>query len=117
MDGDAFFDGFSRACGRGRFEGRIVAARVGGTIWHRDQHGHQLGTAFSGNGKVAPGQMGGHKPKAIAGEHEVFLGAASGSGFTCAGSWARSPSAASRPTTDGLKVVPAEKLSFKKNRG
>ncbi len=28
---------------------------------------------FQATGSVAPGQMGGHKPKAIAGEHHVFL--------------------------------------------
>jgi putative transposase len=28
---------------------------------------------FQETGSVAPGQMGGHKPKAIAGEHHVFL--------------------------------------------
>ena len=28
---------------------------------------------FQDTGSVAPGQMGGHKPKAIAGEHQVFL--------------------------------------------
>ena len=28
---------------------------------------------FQAAGSVAPGQMGGHKPKAIAGEHHVFL--------------------------------------------
>jgi transposase len=28
---------------------------------------------FQDTGRVAPGQMGGHKPKAIRGEHEVFL--------------------------------------------
>ena len=29
---------------------------------------------FQATGSVAPGQIGGHKPKAIAGEHHVFLG-------------------------------------------
>ena len=67
-------------------------------------------------GSVAPGQMGGHKPKAIAGEHAAFLGRRVREGaFTLRGLVAE---LAER----GLKVdyrsvwnfVHAEKLSFKK---
>ena len=70
-------------------------------------------------GSVAPGQMGGHKPKAIAGEHHVFLAQrVQEGGFTLRG-------LVSELAERGLKVdyrsvwnfVHAEKLSFKKNCG
>jgi putative transposase len=70
-------------------------------------------------GSVAPGQMGGHRPKAISGEHRVWLLARTKErDFTLRGLVAE---LAGR----GLKVdyrtvwnfVHAEKLSFKKNRG
>jgi len=70
-------------------------------------------------GSVAPGQMGGHKPKAIAGEHRVWLlQRIQEKDFTLRGLVAE---LAER----GLKVdyrsvwnfVHAEKLSFKKKRG
>ena len=69
-------------------------------------------------GSVAPGQMGGHKPKAIAGEHRIWLlDRIKAKDFTLRGLVAE---LAER----GLKVdyrsvwefVHAEKLSFKKNR-
>jgi transposase len=69
-------------------------------------------------GSVAPGQMGGHKPKAIRGEHEVWLRERLGNGdFSLRGLVAELGER-------GLKVdyhtvwdfVHAEKLSFKKNR-
>jgi transposase len=68
-------------------------------------------------GSVAPGQMGGHKPKAIAGEYRSWLLERIKSDFTLRGLVAE---LAGR----GLKVdyrsvwefVHAEKLSFKKNR-
>jgi putative transposase len=69
-------------------------------------------------GSVAPGQMGGHKPKAIAGEHRAWLlQRAKEKDFTLRGLVAE---LAER----GLKVdyrsvwnfVHAEKLSFKKKR-
>jgi transposase len=72
---------------------------------------------FQATGSVAPGQMGGRKPKAIAGEHAVFLSRRIRDGaFTLRGLVAE---LAER----GLKVdyrsvwnfVHAEKLSFKKN--
>jgi putative transposase len=48
-------------------------------------------------GSVAPGQMGGHKPKAIQGEHEAWLRHRLGSGISrCAASSPSSPRAASR---------------------
>ena len=70
-------------------------------------------------GSVAPGKMGGHKPKAIAGEHRAWLlQRARDRDFTLRGLVAE---LAER----GLKVdyrsvwnfVHAEKLSFKKKRG
>ena len=69
-------------------------------------------------GSVAPGQMGGHKPKAIAGEYRSWLLERIKSDFTLRGLVAE---LAGR----GLKVdyrsvwefVHAEKLSFKKKRG
>jgi len=70
-------------------------------------------------GSVEPGQMGGHKPKAISGEHQVFVLQRIRDGdFTLRGLVAE---LAER----GLKVdyrsvwefVHAEKLSFKKKRG
>lgn len=68
-------------------------------------------------GSVAPGQMGGHKPKAIAGTHRIWLLDRIKADFTLRGLVAE---LAER----GLKVdyrsvwefVHAEKLSFKKNR-
>ena len=74
---------------------------------------------FRETGSVAPGQMGGHKPKAIVGEHHTFLvRRIREGGFTLRGLVAE---LAER----GLKVdyravwnfVHAEKVSFKKNRG
>jgi transposase len=71
---------------------------------------------FKATGSVAPGQMGGHKPKAIRGEHETWLRARlRGANFTLRGLVAE---LAGR----GLEVdyhtvwnfVHAEKLSFKK---
>jgi putative transposase len=70
-------------------------------------------------GSVAPGQMGGHKPRAISGEHRLWLLQRIKEGdFTLR---ARVGELADR----GLKVdyrsvwefVHAEKLSFKKKRG
>ena len=60
---------------------RVVAAIEGGMS--RNQAAKQFGVAISTainwmkrvdeTGSVAPGQMGGHKPKAISGEHAVWL--------------------------------------------
>jgi putative transposase len=68
-------------------------------------------------GSVAPGQMGGHKPKSISGAHRAWLLERTKKDFTLRGLVAE---LAER----GLKVdyrtvwsfVHAEKLSFKKNR-
>ena len=105
---------------------RVVAAIEGGMS--RNQAAKQFGVAISTaigwmkrvdeTGSVAPGQMGGHKPKAIAGAHHEFLARrVREGGFTLRGLVAE---LAER----GLKVdyrsvwnfVHAERLSFKKNR-
>ena len=106
---------------------RVVAAIKGGMS--RNQAAKQFGVAISTaigwmqrveqTGSVAPGQMGGHKPKAISGEHAVWLSQRMKNGdFTLRGLVAE---LAGR----GLKVdyrsvwefVHAEELSFKKKRG
>jgi transposase len=106
---------------------RVVAAIKGGMS--RNQAAKQFGVAISTaigwmqrveqTGSVAPGQMGGHKPKAISGEHAVWLSQRMKNGdFTLRGLVAE---LAER----GLKVdyrsvwefVHAEELSFKKKRG
>ena len=69
-------------------------------------------------GSVAPGQIGGHKPKSISGKHRAWMLERMKQDFTLRGLVAE---LAER----GLKVdyrtvwsfVHAEKLSFKKNRG
>jgi putative transposase len=95
----------------------------------RNQAARQFGVAISTaigwmqrveqTGSVAPGQMGGHKPKAISGEHALWLSQRIRAGdFTLRGLVAELGER-------GLKVdyrsvwefVHAEKLSFKKKRG
>ena len=106
---------------------RVVAAIEGGMS--RNQAAKQFGGAISTaigwmqrldeTGSVAPGQMGGHKPKAISGEHAIWLSQRVKNGdFTLRGLVAE---LAGR----GLKVdyrsvwefVHTEELSFKKKRG
>jgi len=106
---------------------RVVAAIEGGLS--RNQAAKQFGVAISTaigwmqrveqTGSVAPGQMGGHKPKAISGEHGAWLSQRIRTGdFTLRGLVAELDGR-------GLKVdyrsvwefVHAEKLSFKKKRG
>jgi transposase len=107
---------------------RVVAAvETGGMSCHRAaaQFGVGISTAINWvrrlreTGSVAPGQMGGHKPKSISGEHRAWLlERTKEKDFTLRGLVAE---LAER----GLKVdyrtvwsfVHAEKLSFKKNRG
>jgi transposase len=73
---------------------------------------------YQETGSLEPGQMGGHKPKAIRGEHEAFLRQRVREGaFTLRG-------LVRELAARGLKVdyrsvwsfVHAQKLSFKKNR-
>ena len=60
---------------------RVVAAIEGGMSRNRaaKQFGVAISTAIGWmqrldeTGSVAPGQMGGHKPKAISGEHAIWL--------------------------------------------
>ena len=106
---------------------RVVAAIEAGMS--RNQAAKQFGVAISTaigwmqrveqTGSVAPGQMGGHKPKAISGEHALWLSQRIRAGdFTLRGLVAELGER-------GLKVdyrsvwefVHAEKLSFKKKRG
>jgi transposase len=106
---------------------RVVAAIKAGMS--RNQAARQFGVAISTaigwmqrveqTGSVAPGQMGGHKPKAISGAHAVWLSQRIRAGdFTLRGLVAEL-------NERGLKVdyrsvwafVHAEKLSFKKKRG
>jgi putative transposase len=105
---------------------RAVAAVLEGGL-SRHQAAAQFGVAassvikwvqrFQKTGSVAPGQMGGHKPKSIAGEHHVFLvQRIREADFTLRG-------LVVELAERGLKVdyrsvwnfVHAEKLSFKKN--
>ena len=106
---------------------RVVAAIEAGMS--RNQAARQFGVAISTaigwmqrveqTGSVAPGQMGGHKPKAISSAHAVWLSQRIRAGdFTLRGLVAELGER-------GLKVdyrsvwefVHAEKLSFKKKRG
>ena len=107
---------------------RVVAAVETGGLSRRraaSQFGVGVSTAinwvrrFRDTGSVAPGQMGGHKPKSISGEHRAWLVARTQENdFTLRG-------LVSELAERGLKVdyrtvwnfVHAEKLSFKKNRG
>ena len=106
---------------------RVVAAVEEGGLSRRRaaaQFGGGISTVigwvrrFRETGSVAPGQMGGHKPKAIRDEHRAWLLERIGAGdFTLRG-------LVSELAARGLKVdyrtvwnfVHAEKLSFKKNR-
>ena len=109
------------------FRKRVVAAVESGLS--RNQAAKQFGIGISTainwvkrlgeTGSVAPGQMGGHKPKAISGEHRDWLLRRIKDGdFTLRGLVAELGER-------GLKVdyrsvwqfVHAEKLSFKKKRG
>ena len=75
---------------------------------------------FRETGSVLPGKMGGHKPKAIGGEHRAFLlDRTRGKDFTLAR--ARGRTRRTRPQgidyRTGWNFVRAEKLSFKKTYG
>ena len=106
---------------------RVVAAIEGGMSRNRaaKQFGVAISTAIGwmqrveDTGSVAPGQMGGHQPKAISGDHAVWLSQRiKDADFTIRGLVVE---LAGR----GLKVdyhsvwdfVHAEKFSFKKKRG
>ena len=53
--------------------GRHVPQSGSQAVWGRDQHGIGWMQQVEETGSVAPGQMGGHKPKAISGDHAVWL--------------------------------------------
>ena len=106
---------------------RVVAAvETGGMSCHQAaaQFGVGVSTAINWvrrmreTGSVAPGQIGGHKPKSISGKHRAWMLERMKQDFTLRGLVAE---LAER----GLKVdyrtvwsfVHAEKLSIKKNRG
>src|SRR5438128_8219236 len=69
-------------------------------------------------GSVAPGKMGGHKPKAIAGEHRIFLLERTQAGnFTLRGLVVELAERGLRVDYRSVwNFVHDEKLSFKKNR-
>ena len=101
-----------------RWRRRALASAGGGPFRRQRQHGDQLAEAVATTGSVAPGQIGGHKPKKIAGPHRDWLvGRCRERDFTLRGLVAE---LAER----GLKVdyrsvwefVHAEKLSHKKRR-
>jgi transposase len=114
MDGQAIFYGSSRA-GCSGCEGRDVLSPSSGAIWLGVNTVILWVRRWRETGSVAPGQMGGHKPKAISGEHRSWLLERIKSDFILRGLVAE---LAGR----GLKVdyrsvwefVHAEKLSFKK---
>jgi transposase len=73
MDGKTLFDGSSRTRSCGSRKGWLVLSRAAA------QFGVGVNTAilwvrrFRETGSVAPGQMGGHKPKKISGKHRDWL--------------------------------------------
>ena len=107
---------------------RVIAAVEEGGLSRRqaaERFGVGISTAinwvrrFRATGSVAPGQMGGHKPKKIKGEHRAWLlQRCREQDFTLRG-------LVGELAERGLKVdyrtmwdfVHAEKLSYKKNRG
>ena len=106
---------------------RVVAAVVEeGVSCHEAAARFEVGAStaiawvrrFRETGSVAPGQMGGHKPRAIRGDHEVWLRhRLQEREFTLRGLVAE---LAARGLKAGYNAVwnfvHAEKLSFKKNR-
>lgn len=105
---------------------RVIAAIEGGMSRRKAASHFNLGIStvinwarrFKETGSVAPGKMGGHKPKAIAGERRLWLlSRIKEKDFTLRGLVAELEA-------QGLKVdyrtvwnfVHAEKMSFKKNR-
>ena len=105
---------------------RVVAAIEAGMS--RNQAARQFGVAISTaigwmqrveqTGSVAPGQMGGHKPKAIRDEHEAWLRQRiQERDFTLRGLVAELASRSLKASYGAVwHFVHAEKLSFKKNR-
>ena len=105
-------------CGCGGLEGRTVAASGSGPVQRCGEHGRQLGPAVSRHRQRGAGADGWRKPKAICGNHHVFLvRRVREGGFTLRG-------LVRELAEHGLKVdyrsvwnfVHAERLSLKKNR-
>jgi transposase len=109
------------------FRKRVVAAVEGGQS--RNQAAKQFGIGISTviawmkrlrtTGSVAAGQMGGHKPKAISGEHRDWLLQRIKDGdFTIRGLVAELGERGLKTNYRSVwQFVHAEKLSFKKKRG
>src|SRR6202020_3626548 len=99
------------------------------SVMSRNQAASQFGVATSTaigwmqrveqTGSVAPGQMGGHKPKAISGEHALWLSQRIRAGdFTLRGLVAELGERWLKGDYRSVwEFVHAEKLSFKKKRG
>src|SRR5580692_3371608 len=106
---------------------RVVAAIEAGMS--RNQAAKQFGVAISTaigwmqrveeTGSVEPGQMGGHKPKAISGGHAVWMSQRIKDGdFTIRGLVAELAGRGLKADYHSVwDFVHAEKLSFKKKRG
>ena len=106
---------------------RVVAAVEKGGLSRREaasRFGVGISTAiawvrrFRTTGSVAPGQMGGHKPKAIRGEHHAWLlDRIREKDFTLRGLVAELAARGLKADYRAVwNFVHAEKLSFKKNR-
>jgi transposase len=106
---------------------RVVAAIGSGLSCHQAaaQFGVGISTAINWarrvreTGSVRPGQMGGHKPKSISGEHRIWLLARiKGRDFTLRGLVAELAERSLKVDYRTVwSFVHAEKLSFKKKRG
>ena len=105
---------------------RVVAAVLtGGLSCNRaaKQFGVGISTAINWvrrlreTGSVAPGQMGGHKPKAISGEHRVWLLQRTKNGDFTLRELASQPAQGEVDYRSVWEFVHTEKLSFKKKRG
>jgi transposase len=106
---------------------RVVAAVVEeGLSCHESASRYEVGVStaiawvrrFRDTGSVAPGQIGGHKPKRIRGEHEAWLRARiSERDFTLRGLVGELAARGLKTCYSAVRnFVHAEKLSFKKNR-
>ena len=73
MDGGTLVDRSSPACGQCGGAGGNVAPGGGGAVRRRGEHGDRLVARFRATGSVAPGQMGGHRPKKLSGAWREWL--------------------------------------------
>jgi putative transposase len=105
---------------------RVIAAVEEGLSRHEAAARFGIGVStaiawvrrFRDTGSAAPGKMGGHKPKAIRGEHEAWLRQRiRDQEFTLRGLVAELAARGLKANYVAVwKFVHAEKLSFKKNR-